>query len=193
MAGQVSSFLHGASCILRIGDVRIAYAQSLNVQARMDNTAIVGIGSAGPLALEPVMHGCTYSMQITRYTTTIVKGDSVGGVPDRTAQAHSLPENLQGVKLEAGRDGNSVIDQASFNPQLLLLSTTFDIDVYERLQSATGGQGAEGALLYRLVDCRLSNYSFSFQPGQLLIENVSGVARFLEDSAAIANPRIVLD
>ena len=186
MAGQVSSFLHGASCILRIGDVRIAYAQSLNVQARMDNTAIVGIGSAGPLALEPTSHGCSFSLQITRYTSGILEGSVAGGTPNRKANPFSLPENLNGVKLENQRDGNSIIDKASFNPQLLLLSTTFDIDVYEREQSATAGQGTEGKLLYRLVDCRMANYSFSFQPGQLLIENVSGVARLLEDSAAIA-------
>lgn len=168
-------------CLIRVGDVRVAYAQNLSLSARMDNQAVYGVGSFGPHSLEPVMHGCTFSMQITRYTTTL--SDRFKAQDTKT-----LPENLQSVTNEAGRDGNSLIDATSFNPQLLLLSTSFDIVVYERKSSISADgtsvnpeHGLEGEPIYTLKDCRLSNYSFNFTPGELLIENVSGVARLLEN------------
>lgn len=183
MAGQLPSFLTGGMAIIRIGDVRIAYCQNLRISGRMDNTAVYGVGSYGPHSLEPVMHGANFSLQITRYTSDLFNKFDTEGTVD-------LPNNLQNTTDSKKRDGNSVIDSASFNPQLLLLSSTFDIAVYERKTDYTtaGGvgteHGLEGKLIYTLEDCRLSNYSFNFAPGELLIENVSGLARVLKDSTA---------
>lgn len=182
MAGQLPSFLTGGLAVIRIGDVRIAYAQNLSISARMDNTAVYGVGSYGPHSLEPVIHGANFSMQITRYSTDLFNRFNNAG-------QEKLPENLRNAELDSNRDGNSVIDIASFNPQLMLLSTTFDISVYERKSAISDGKatpdhGLEGKLLFVLKDCRLANYSFNFAPGELLLENVSGIARVLEDNAA---------
>lgn len=181
MAGQLTSFLTGASCAIRIGDVRIAYAQNLNINTRMDHTAVYGIGSFSPHSLEPVNHSVGFSMQIMRYSNAIIKGDAQAGTPNRLNTASSLPDNLSSAATDENRDGNSLIDSTAFNPQLLLLSATFDIEVYERNFEADK-IGAEGKLIYIIKDCRLSNYSFNFAPGQMLIENVSGIGRFLTDS-----------
>jgi hypothetical protein len=196
MAGQLPSFLTGGSACIRIGDARIAYCQNLSFQSRMDNTAVYGVGSYGPHALEPVLHSVSFSMQITRYTNAVLKGNG-STTPDRTGSAvqHVLPDNMANLATDPQRDGNSLLDAASFNPQLLLLSTTFDIVVYERKANVTGSgnsvvlggdHGLEGEPLFVIRDCRLGNYGFSFAPGELLIENVSGVGRFLEDAQAAA-------
>jgi hypothetical protein len=181
MAGQLTSFLTGGSCAIRIGDTRIAYAQNLSINSRMDHTAVFGIGGYNAQNLEPVSHSVSFSMQIVRYSTTLIDGNSTEGVPSRKNSSASLPENLSSVTLDSNRDGNSLLDQTSFNPQLLLLSSSFDIEVYER-NFEVDKLGVEGKLIYLVKDCRLSSYSFNFAPGQLLIENVSGVGRFLSDS-----------
>jgi len=195
MAGQLPSFLTGNSVIIRIGERNIAYAQNLNIASRMDNQAVYGVGSASPMALEPVMHGCSFSMNIVRYSTALVAGNgtvnaagvfSAGTIAGR--QQAALPDNIQPLKsLEAGLDGNSILDRTSFNPQLLLLSQTFDIAVYEQsfeYDNAGVKTQKQGNLLMLLKDCRLQNYSFNFAPGELLIESVSGIARFLTDVTA---------
>lgn len=181
MAGQLNSFLTGGSCAIRIGDVRIAYAQNLSISTRMDHTAVYGVGSYGPHALEPVNHGVNFSFQIVRYSDAILTGDTEAGTPNRTASNSSLPDNMGATQSDGNRDGNSLIDSTAFNPQLLLLSTTFDIEVYER-NFDTNQLGVEGNLIYLVKDCRLRNYSFNFAPGQLLIENVSGIGRYLTDA-----------
>jgi len=188
MAGQLGSFLTGASVIIRIGDRRIAYAQNLNIASRMDNQAVYGLGSASPQALEPVMHSCSWSMSITRYITPTIAGQGTD-IPVR--KDFQLPDNVRQASLENGLDGNSMLDQAAFNPQLLLLSSTFDIAVYNKNYDFTiTGQSAtqdasEGALVMVLKDCRMANYTFAFAPGELLIENVSGIARLLTDSLEV--------
>jgi len=197
MAGQLPSFLTGNSVIIRIGERNIAYAQNLNIASRMDNQAVYSVGSASPMALEPVMHGCSFSMNIVRYSTALVAGNgasiddktgiSSGGTIAGREQAQ-LPDNIQPLhSLEAGLDGNSILDRTSFNPQLLLLSQTFDIAVYEQsfeYDNAGVKTQKQGNLLMLLKDCRLQNYSFNFAPGELLIESVSGIARFLTDATA---------
>lgn len=174
--------------LIRVGDRRIAYAQNLNISARMDNQAVYGLGSSSPQALEPIMHSANWSMSITRYITPAIAGQGAD-IPVR--KDFQLPDNIRQNSLEAGLDGNSMLDQASFNPQLLLLSSTFDIAVYNKNYEFTvTGQVAtqdatEGALVMVLKDCRMANYTFNFAPGELLIENISGVARLLTDSLEV--------
>lgn len=160
----------------------------------METTAVLGVGSAMAHSLEPVMYGATFSMQIVRYTNAILKGNGTN-TPDRLGNPDVLPENLKGTRTDPLRDGNSLIDATAFNPQLLLLSTTFDIEVYEKKANITGSgasvnveedHGLEGELMFVLKDCRLSRYNFNFAPGELLIENVSGLCRLIEDSQATA-------
>jgi hypothetical protein len=201
MANQLASILTGNMLVIRIGNRRIAYAQNLQFQRRMDVSAIYGIGSPSVLALEPVQHGVSWSCQITRYTTSIMKGSTIPGngatvenaTLDRTATANqsTLPDNLKGVSIDNKVDGNSLIEPTFFNPQLLLLAQTFDVDVYEKT-FPVNAQGQivtvepEGALLFTIQDCRIANYSFNFAPGELLIENISGLARFMTDAQASA-------
>lgn len=175
MAGQLPSFVTGATVVIRIGDTRIAYCQNLRLSARMDTQSVFGIGSSSAHALEPIMHSANFSMQILRYTNGMKKlGDTV----NRTA--NTLPENVKQGQ-NASQDGNSIINSTFMNPQLLLLSATFDIDVYERNFEGSA-LGVEGQKIFTLKDCRIANYSFSFAPGELLIENVSGLARQYQEA-----------
>ena len=72
-----------------------------------------------------------------------------------------------------------------FNPRMILISTTFDIDVYQKVKKSTSLNGidADLQLTYQLKDCRLSNYSFSFAPATLLQENVAFMCLQILDRA----------
>lgn len=200
MAGQLPSFVTGALGVIRIGRTRIAFCQNLSISARMDVQPVMGVGSTSVHALEPILHSANFSMQILRYSDTTVaqNRDAVAETPDSPSIDGSevLPGVMSNAQLgdaaKKQRDGNSLIDGTMMNPQLLLLSSTFDIEVYERnmkVQKDTEGKvvtGAggivEGNLIFTLKDCRIGNYSFSFAPGELLVENVSGLARYYQES-----------
>jgi hypothetical protein len=175
MAGQIPSFLTGANLVIRIGDIRVAFAQSLSFQRNVAHTAVMGVGAYDVLALEPTSFAASGSMQILRWTDDMLE--------KRKNDRDTLPENMASTASKPDLVGNSIVSDTAFNPQKLLLSTTFDIEVYEK--KADEAQ-VEGTLLFVLKDCRIQNYNFNFVPGELLVENVSFLCRRIEDRIAKA-------
>ncbi|NBP02909.1 MAG: hypothetical protein EBU90_22915 [Proteobacteria bacterium] len=175
MAGQIPSFLTGANLVIRIGDIRVAFAQSLSFQRNVAHTAVMGVGAYDVLALEPTSFAASGSMQILRWTDDMLE--------KRKNDKNTLPDNMAETASKPDLIGNSIVSDTAFNPQKLLLSTTFDIEVYEK--KADEGQ-VEGTLLFVLKDCRIQNYNFNFVPGELLVENVSFLCRRIEDRIAKA-------
>jgi hypothetical protein len=179
MAGQLPSFLSGSNVIVRIGDANMAYCQDLRFSRAVGHVPVRGIGSYGTLALEPVDFTVNGSMVITRWF-------GISGT-DKT----SAPEGIAGVKDTAFLErGNTLFTKNTFNPAMMLLSASFDIVVYQKNiegaanLNAVGGSytnssvaSTVGGLVYIIKDCRLTNYSFSFFPGQLLNENTTFVGR----------------
>ena len=94
----------------------------------------------------------------------------------------TLPDNMQATSDVKNLVGNSIVDKSALNPAELLLSTTFDVEVYEKDPASK----IEGKLLFILRDCRIANYNFNFVPGELLVENVSFQCRRIEDGMAKA-------
>lgn len=174
MAGQIPSFLNGANLIIRIGEIRVAFAQSMSFSRNVSHTAVMGIGAYDVLALEPTGFAASGSMQILRWTDEMLKARK----NDRT----TLPDNMQSTEDTKNLIGNSIVDKSALNPAELLISTTFDIEVYEKDPASK----VEGKLLFVLRDCRISNYNFNFVPGELLVENVSFQCRRIEDGMAQA-------
>jgi len=188
MSGLLPSFVNGSNILLKMGDVTVAYCQDLRFNRNMANVPVRGIGSYSTHATEPVDFSASGQMSIIRYNKDIVYGNTDTGVPNRQDDAKKalLPENLQGATASKTRDGNSLLMPYAFDPRRLLLSATFDIEVYERTANKAAIDGTEGVntggLLYHFYDCRLTSYSHSFSPGQLIMENVAFLASYIEDS-----------
>lgn len=175
MAGQIPSFLTGANLVIRIGEIRVAFAQSLSFQRNVAHTAVMGVGAYDVLALEPTSFAASGSMQILRWTDDMLSS--------REDSPETLPDNMKKTTSKKDLVGNSIVSDTAFNPQKLLLSTTFDIEVFEKQSSE---EQVEGTLLFVLKDCRIQNYNFNFVPGELLVENVSFLCRRIEDRIADA-------
>jgi hypothetical protein len=175
MAGQISSFLNGSMLVITIGKVTLAYCQSLSFNQNMNLTPVGGIGAFSSHALEPVQFAAGGSMRVVRWTSE--EWTQIG--------ANAAPDNLPSSTL--GKDftsGNGVIDINHFNPVNLLLSATFDIEVYGRQEGANPNALSK---IYTLNDCRLTNYSFSFQPGSLLFEDMSFVCLQVQDETSVTS------
>jgi hypothetical protein len=186
MAGQLPSFLSGSNVEIVIGGVTVAFAKNLSVSRNMSVIPVQSIGSYSTQALEPTMFSANGSLTITRYSSKVLGGGTSGFNRTTNANKRTLPEQMRKAAAQDGsglRDGNSIIDAVSFNPRKTLISSTFDIEVYERgVDPLTGAHTTVGQnLLYTMKDCRLTNFSFSFAVGSLLEENTTFVCRTIID------------
>lgn len=174
MSNVLPSFASGGNLAIKIGDQFIAYATNLSISRDMAHAGVGGIGSYSYDALEPLQFAARGSFSITRYTQDAmnsikagtVPGGPTGMAPKRTNEALSTRSN-----------GNSFLTAASFSPVNLMLSRTFDIQIYERFGPSLG----ELKMMGRAIDCRLTSYSIGFTPGSLVAENIGFICIDYQD------------
>lgn len=182
MANKLPSFLQGSVLVIKIGNRTIAYCNALSFSDQMDNTNVYGIGSFSPGAIEPLAYNAQGSISIQRYSDYALKG---------TATSPAKPKKLAAGISETrptSTDGNSLADLQSFSPALLIIQSTFDIDVYTRTAASSTKQESEAGLkhTFTLRDCRMTSMSMSFSPGQLIAENYSFICRLVQDMSSEA-------
>jgi hypothetical protein len=188
MAGQIPSFASGSNLAIQIGGLHLAYGTNLSWSDDVAHAAVGGIGSYSYDALEPLQYLARGSFSLVRYSTE-VRNLLSGQAPFGAAPARSA----LGASPTTGTDGNSMLRPGSFNPASLLLSRTFDIVVYERGYKAGVNPAGTGSTLtnsadtlnkvFTLSDCRLTSYSITFTPGQLVTENLGFICILVTDAA----------
>lgn len=169
MAGQLPSFLSSSQLQVRIGAAQIAYAQNLSFSDDMQVQPVGGIGGYSFHQLEPTGYLGRGSMTITHYSDAVLNALN-------SASQNNLPDNIKGSDGSVEADGNSFLRSEYFNPVRLMISQSFDIDVYERGYDAGAERPAPtngGSIVYTLRNCRLTNYNIGFTPGSLVNENIS--------------------
>ena len=181
MSGKIPSFSSGSKLAIRIGNANFAYAQNLSFTDDMAVQAVGGIGAFSYHALEPTGYIGRGSMTITHYSDKILK-------VLKEASTKNVPDNLKNTNYNNPEaDGNSFLRAEYFNPVRLLISTTFDIDVYERRAQGTTPADyriesyLDGAFTYRMKDCRFTSYSIGFAPGSLVNESVTFICTSIID------------
>jgi hypothetical protein len=174
------SILSGSQLQIRIGGLNLAYAQTLTFTHDMTLIPVGGIGSITNHTLEPVRYLARGSLAITQYSDAIltaVKGLNTANPPVPANMINTAPQQSAdsslGGQTKDGFSGNSLLRSTFFNPVMLLLSATVDIDVFERKVPTTGLQAVEsGALLYTIEGVRFNSYNLRFSPSSLVTENL---------------------
>lgn len=188
MSGVLPSFLAGSQLIIRIGNRPIAEAVAMSFQDNMDNAQVFSIGSTGPSAIEPLMYSASGSITITRYSDIVLKNPNIANPANvfNTIQG-STPPLVTGTTIKQS-DGNSLAEVQYFSPALLMLSSTFDIDVYTRTLPGGAQNIGQGLFLtYKIVNCRISSLEFNFTPGQLVNETYAFLAQQVMEVESEAN------
>jgi hypothetical protein len=174
MAGLVSSFLNGSNLVIKIGSTTVAFAQGISMSDDIGHVPIGGIGSFSYSATEPLQYSARGNLQILRYSNATLTGRPSDSIPDRvTAKTTSTNQD---------QDGNSMLHRVHFNPRKLILSRTFDINIYERINTGAVVD-TDLKLSYVLADCRLTSYSMTFTPNQAISEQVGFICIKLLDKA----------
>lgn len=192
MAGKISSFLSSAKLAIRLGEITLAYATNLSFSDRMAVAPVGGIGSFNPDALEPLQYSASGNMTITLYTGEAFNALNAIGNGSATHRSALIPKRAQNhvekTSTDKIRSGNSLLSRNSFSPLHLLISRTFDIDVYERKGlgnfDPNGGSADNMVNTYHLEDCRLTTYSLTFTPGSLIQENIGFICLSITDATA---------
>jgi hypothetical protein len=190
MSGILPSFASGSNLVIRLGKFPLAYATNLTFTDDVASGAIGGIGSYSYDGIEPLQYAARGAMSITRYTRealNAIKQTGNGGTSQASRRANDKDRYVTSKTLgntivdPNDGEGNSLLTSTSFNPFTMMVSRTFDIEVYERKSSTEYSR-----LVFVCKDCRLTSYSMSFTPGSLVAEQVGFIATRIEDSVAVS-------
>jgi len=194
MSGKKPLFLSAPRMIIRLDGQTLAFAIGLSLNVRVDVQPIMAIGSIKAVSLEPIM------VQPVTGTLQIVRLASLKSRSERLASAEQLMDNnvmqgtsaiarnLQGETISTvTKDGasvsavsNSILGMGNLNahldPEQVLISQTFDLDVYINITSSMAVPNAPSASeksWFRIKDCRLVSRNTNIRLGALVNEPVS--------------------
>lgn len=187
---KIPTFQSGSKFVIYVDGKELAHVQNLSMSDDMMLAAVGGIGSYSMHATEPLGYAARGSMTITTWS-------SLSHIADKMPSAASLKSgeftahspNAALATLANQRDGNSFMLHAAFNPFYLLVSSSFDINVYGKIDVGNGassiglveGVNQNEAPNYVIRGCRLASYNMGFSPGSILNESVSFLALAIED------------
>jgi len=158
MGKKLNPFLNGSQVVIKVGNQDVALAQSINFSESIPAQLIHALGDYEPLLNEPMLHnGVSGQIRIISYSDYVISDSKA--IPEGT-RLGQWEGSKNVIKKSDTADGNSLITKCSFTPELLLLSSTFDIDIYVRT-----GSTAELKKVYVIEDCLVSGANFSLQAG----------------------------
>ena len=175
MANLIPGFGSGSSHVIEIDGVQLAYVNNLSFADDMAHAPVGGIGSYNYDALEPTQYSVRGSFSIQQYTAQAVSAS-------KSSSQTTAPKPAR-----AKDAGNSMLKAQYFSPVGLLFQRSFDINVYERKNTAGNDVNNNLKLIFQITSCRLASYSFTFTPGQIVTEQISFIATGLVDQVALEN------
>jgi len=206
-AGLVPLFTSAPRIRLYINDKPAAYAIGFNVNIAIDIQPVQIIGQFASVSLEPIMYNVvTGTLQIIKLvskTTQAFQAKNIdptdfaaaaftGGVADAAPQFATTAANgnttqTSDINAVVGNDSNSVLSlnglSAHLDPNKVLLSRTFDMDLYLTIPTAAAIAAAQATATentktaglalsswFRIQYCRLTSRNTNISAGQLINE-----------------------
>ena len=166
MSGQQASFLTGANAKIKIGSITIAYAQDVSYRVNVATIPIETIGRYEVIAHEPIAYTVEGSLSVIRYTSAATGAGAA-------ADGNGVGE----WETQAGETADKM-----FNPADLLISKTFDLQVFQRQNSGEVFESEHGAAV-KLIDCRFTSKGGSVNKRGILTEQYSFNAILAQDDS----------
>ena len=158
MAGKKAGFITGANAKIKMFGETIAFATDVSYDVTVDNVPVEAMGRYEVFSYEPVGYRIAGSLSIIRYTgraatSNIDDADATGNNP---------------AVIGSASVGNA---KEHLNPQELLVSQTFDLDIFEQTNSTTPADTA----VFRIKDCRLSRRGMTLNKRGVMTDRYSFV------------------
>ena len=156
---------------IRANGQLIGYAIGFSVNVSVDVQPVYVIGEYAPVALEPNLYRpVTGSMQIVRLRDLTAGGSQAGFVKNAKGETVASTDPTLAAN-------NSPLDQKALfkhlEPQTILFSQTFDIDLYMKVptsETAAGVLTTTEAHWMTIKDCRIVSRNTNISMGQLVNE-----------------------
>jgi len=176
MAGKIPSFVTGATAKIKAGGRTFAYAQDVSYRVAVDTIPVETMGRYEAVTNEPVNYSVAGELSIVRYTRVAqqngLQGASSGG-------------NGLGNVTWAGQSGPGAIGSAHFDPSNLIVSQTWDLEVFQKINAGYNA-GPDDVSLMKITDCRFNNKSAGLNKRGILVERMSFVGILASDDSFTA-------
>ncbi|CAB5221525.1 hypothetical protein UFOVP244_186 [uncultured Caudovirales phage] len=174
------NFFNGANLKIKVNGIDMAYATGISFQHNMATTGVQVLGAMTSQGIEPLSYSANGSFSVMSFVNKSdkqippVKPDAAVTGLDLTGKPDIADDNTLG-------SAQNFIHETQFTPRKILMSSTFDIDIVEKPVDVS----KDYRVIYKLVGCRLTDWSLGFSPGQLASERYGFVCEriVLEDLA----------
>lgn len=173
MAGMVPSFITGANAKVKAGGLTFAYAQDVSFRVAVDTVSVETMGRYEAVSNEPVNYAVAGELAIVRYT--------------KVAKDNCIPSastNGNGLGNVNWTTGGNASDQ--FNPTNLLMSKTWDLDVFQKIQTASGAPDVFSKAVMHISDCRFNNLTGGLNKRGILVQRMSFIGILAWDDSFTA-------
>lgn len=169
---QKPNFVVGARAKISIDGKTLAFATNVNYTVDVTHVPVEVLGAYEVISYEPVGYRVSGTLTVVRYS----KNTTLSGVPGAVEAGNSPFAHVGTSAAEAGVP-------AAFNPAQLLLSSTFDVEVFDRRAGDPAATTAPQSIA-KITDARLERRSGGLNAKSLLEEQFSfnGII-FADDSA----------
>lgn len=175
MAAIKPSFVVGARAKIKVDGATLAFATDVNYSVEVTHVPIEVLGSYEVVSYEPVGYRVSGSLTVVRFTSN---GNQASVDQTNTSGAAKTGNSSFNMGSTAARA------KAAFNPGNLLLSETFDIEVFDRRD---GTASADGQSFIKISDARFERRSGGLNAKGMLQEQYTfnGIL-FNDDVAAVS-------
>jgi hypothetical protein len=164
MAGIKPGFITGANGKIKLDGKTLAYCTDLSFTVDVATIPIEVIGTYEVKSYEPVAYSVNGSFSVIRYT------QKDGPTHSGTAASGTPADKIGGV--------NNVGKQ--LDPGRILTSSTFDIELQQRLANAAGA--IEDGSTYKIHDCRVTRRSSSLNKRGVMVDSYAFVGVLAGDT-----------
>ena len=166
MAGKLPTFVTGANAKIKLGGKTFAYCSDVSYNIAVDVVPIETMGRYEAVTLEPVNYTIAGDLSVVRYT----KIAGAAAMPGTAANGNGLGN------VDLG--GNGAKGSHHFDPGNMLVSKTWDLEVYQKTQAAptaAGGLAAtlESEKIITIRDCRFTRKSAGINKRGILVDRLS--------------------
>jgi hypothetical protein len=174
--------------VIKVNGQKIAYAVGLNMSVSVDIVPVKILGQYEIASLEPAAYNpVTGTFRVIRLLKSSTQKNITDAAKTSESSLVSNPDKIAPA-ITSSDDNTSVLSQSflhrHLDPRKVLISQTFDIELYLKIPQMTMGSGVNANMVdaytgdleepfLRLQDCRIVGMDGEIAPGRLLEEPLS--------------------
>lgn len=177
------TFFNGANLKIKVAGIDMAYATGISFQHNMATTGVQVLGAMTSQGIEPLSYSANGSFSVMSFVNKATNPMAGTDIPSL-----NVTEEPDNTKVDTIGSAQNFLHDTQFTPRKILMSSTFDIEIIEKGVDVT----KDYRVIYKLMGCRLTDWSLGFSPGQLASERYGFVCEriILEDVAATEKARL---